>query len=108
MLLLVFFFCKFLEGVQGLVPQTGEVVAQQCNPLRVELVNATRSHLAIAYQPRFLQYTQVLRYGGARYRQSRGEFLDRMRVLSQLMKDGQASWIAKRSESVLYVSIHLP
>ncbi|GEM_PF-2575873 len=83
------------------------MIAQQGQPLGIELVDAPGAFAAIANQAGVLQYAQVLRDSGARYRQSGGKLVYRERLVPQHLEDGQAGGIPQGGQAILYVSIHL-
>jgi len=104
----MFFFGKLFERGKGLIPQLRKVVAEQCQPLWIQLVNPARALPAVAHQLRIFQDAQVLRNGRPRYREAGGKLVHRLRVVAQHLEDGQPGGITERRQSVLYVSIHLP
>lgn len=60
-LLLVFVFRSFLEGCESFIPKVGEMIAQERQAFRIQLVNVTRAVAAVANQARLFQDAQVLR-----------------------------------------------
>ena len=97
----MFFFGKLFERGKGLIPQLRKVVAEQCQPLWIQLVNPARALPAVAHQLRIFQDAQVLRNGRPRYRQARGKLAHRLRVIAKHLKNRQPGGVAQRRQSAL-------
>jgi len=83
------------------------MIAQECDALRIQLVNAPRACPAVADQTSLFEHPQVLRDGGAGHRQPGRQFVYRVGMMAEHLEDGQAGGIAEGGQAVLYVSIHL-
>jgi len=106
-LLFVFLFRKRFERLKGLVPELGEMIAQQRDALRVQFINPPRTGATVADQACFFQNAEVLRNGRARDRQPSCQLIHGLRMVTQHFEDGQPGRVAKSRQAILYVSIHL-
>jgi len=106
-LLFVFLFRKPLERLKGLIPELGEMIAQQCDALGIQLINPPCSCATVADQACLFQNAEVLRDGRARDGQSCRQLIHGSRMVTQHFEDGQPGGVAKSREAILYVSAHL-
>lgn len=83
------------------------MVAQQRQPLRIELVNAPRALTAVAHQACVLEDAKVLGDGGARDGQTGRKLVHGLGMVAEHLEDGEAGGVAQSGKTVLYVSVHL-
>lgn len=82
-------------------PHLVEVGTQARHSFGIQLIQSPRSGPGIEDQAGILEYAQMLRNGGATYRQFAGEFVYGERAVGQLLEDGHAGLVGKGVESGL-------
>ena len=83
------------------------MIAQECDALWIQFVNAPRACPAIAHQTSLFEHAQVLRNGRAGHRQPGRQFVYGVGMMAEHLEDGQSGGISESGQAVLYVSIHL-
>ena len=95
-----------LEALQGLPPERVEVLAQRCDGLRIDLVDATCANRSIENEAHILQHLEMLGHGGTAYRELLRELTDGERTAGQALEDLPPGGISQRLQRPLLVSIH--
>src|SRR6478736_7483467 len=95
-----------LKALQGLPPERVEVLAQRCDGLRIDLVDATCADRSIENEAHLLEHLEMLGHGGTAYRELLRELPDRQRTLAQPLEDLTSGGISERLQRSLLVSVH--
>ena len=91
---------------ERLAPERVEVLAQRLDCFRIDLVDASRSRLAVEHEPRLLEHLEMLRDSGAADRKLARELTDRRGILGEAFEDLAPAWVPERLQRSLLVSSH--
>src|SRR6266566_1302950 len=96
------------KTLQGFAPHLVQIGVDSLHALPADLVDAPRTSGPVGDEPRLLEHSQVLGYGGPADRQLPGELADGLGPAGKRLEDRAPGWITECGECPISVSLHEP